>query len=109
MDHRRIYREEGADLMVTQLEADPTDATHDTLEVFILGLVFLVKLYKNHVQWPLDAIGDDGRVEYHRHCELRCQLLFLVGTSMFADESETCVYMVYLKYFIDETLIHEYD
>lgn len=42
----------------------------------------------------------------HRQCTLRCYLLFLVEMSIFMDKSETYVDVVYLKYFIDLTAIH---
>lgn len=52
---------------------------------------------------------DAVKVEYHRQCALRCYLLFLVGTSIFVDKSEIYVDVVYLKYFIDLTMIHNYN
>ena len=57
----------------------------------------------------VDAEGDDMHVVYHRHCALRCYLLFLVGTSMFVDKSATYIDVIYLKYFIDLRMIHEYN
>ena len=59
--------------------------------------------------WALDVAGDHMQVAYHRYSALRCYLLFLVGTSMFVDKSETYVDVVYLKYITDLSLIHEYN
>lgn len=69
---------------------------------------FLGDVYKDHVQMVVDADGDDMQLEYHLHCGFRCYLLFLVDTSMFLDKSATYVDVVYLKYFINLTIIHEY-
>lgn len=73
------------------------------------GLYFLKKLYIDHVKGEKDAKGDDEQVEYNRHYTLRCYLLLLVGTSMFVDKNATYVDVVYLKYFIDLTMIHQYN
>lgn len=75
----------------------------------MLGLVFLEKLYKDHLHKLMDAEGDDMQVEYHWAYTLRCPLLFLVGTSTFVDKSATYVYVVYLQCFIDLTTIHKYN
>lgn len=82
---------------------------HMTLNVFMIGLIVMKKLYKKHMQWVLDVVGDDMQVEYHRHCTLRCYLMFVGGTSMFMEKSETYINVVYLKHFFDLTLNHEYN
>lgn len=69
----------------------------------------LENIYKKHLQWALDDVGDDMQVEYRRHCVLRCYLLFLVDMLMFVNKIATYVDVVYLKYFIGLNAIHEYN
>lgn len=63
----------------------------------------------NSICRGLDAEVNDVQVEYHQQCALRCYLLFHIGTSIFVDKSATYVDVVYLKYFINITAIHEYN
>lgn len=72
LDHGRIGREEGVDLMVTLLWVDLSkmveEATH-TRGAHAL-FTFLENLYNEHVKRALDVIGDDVQVEHHQHCTL---------------------------------------
>lgn len=92
------------------LGADPTDVANEVAHTIgaHARFKFLEELYKDHLHMALDAEGDDMLVEYYRQCALRCYLLFLIGKSMFVDKSETYVDVVYLKYFMGLTEIHEY-
>lgn len=69
----------------------------------------LEEIYKDHLHMAQDVEGDDMLVEYHIQYALMCYLLFLVGMSMFVDKSATCIDVVYLKYFTDLIVIHEYN
>lgn len=55
------------------------------------------------------AEDDDMHIEYHRQCAFMCYLLFLAGTSMFVDTSESYVDVAYLKYLIDLRTVQEYN
>lgn len=70
---------------------------------------FLIDLYKDHLVATLDADGDDIHFAYHRVCALRLYFFILIDTSIFVDKSVTCVSVIYLRYFIDLKMIHEYN
>ncbi|CAL5203488.1 unnamed protein product [Lathyrus oleraceus] len=98
-------------MMVAHLRVDPAEASQDAHDTRgdHARFSFSEKIYKYHLQKAVDAEGDGMQVGYHRTCTLRCYLLFLVDTSIFVDKSVTCVDVVYLQYFIDLTVIHEYN
>lgn len=81
---------------------------HVTLQVLMRDLVFWKRFIKVICK-GLNVIGDDMRVECHWCYALRCCFLFLVDTFMFMDKSAVYVDMVYLKYFTDLSVIHEYN
>ncbi|CAI8618364.1 unnamed protein product [Vicia faba] len=70
---------------------------------------FLEKLYKDHLERVMDDEDDDMQIEYHWTCALRCYLFFLVDNSIFMDKSATYVDVVYVKYFIELIVIHNYN
>lgn len=106
-----IGREDIVDIMVIHLGVDSAKVVREASDTrgAHARFSFLEKLYKDHLEGVLNVEGDDVHVEYHRQCALRCYLLFLVNTSIFVDKTTTYINMVYLKYFIDLTAIHEYN
>lgn len=57
----------------------------------------------------LEAEDDDAQVMHHKAYALRAYLMYLVGTSIFMDNSAYHANMVYLRYFVDFKLIQEYN
>lgn len=60
-------------------------------------LSFLETLYRDHLVAPVEADSDDAWVVYHRECALKAYLMFLVGTPIFVEKSETYVDVIYMR------------
>ncbi|XP_058746112.1 protein MAIN-LIKE 2-like [Vicia villosa] len=108
LDHSQIQRVEAIEWMVDYLGMDPYMADYECRATNGAHIQFSSRkeLYENHLvaASEFQAEGDGVFVEYHRACVLRCWLIFLVGTSLFVDQSTTYMDMTYLKYFIDLTI-----
>lgn len=65
--------------------------------------------YINNLNANVDVMSDDAHVAYHVVCALRTYFLFLVDKSIFVDKSLTYVDIVYIEYFMDMDMIHEYN
>lgn len=110
LDHSKIKHDEAQEMMVTYLEVDLMDImmqcerTRGAHAKFSL----LEKIYGEKLELTENLDGDELQVTYHRECTLRCFLLFLVGTSIFMDKSETYVDVAYLKYLINLLAIHKW-
>lgn len=69
LDHGRIGRQEGVDLMVTLLGADPgkmlEEETHN--RGAHARFTFLETLYNDHVKGATDAVSDDDVLGWHVH------------------------------------------
>lgn len=70
---------------------------------------FLERLYAQQLTVEEQVDSDDEKVMQHRAYELRAYLLYLVGASIFMDNSAYYVDVVYLKYFADMEHIHKYN
>lgn len=57
----------------------------------------------------MDVEGGDMQIGHHHTYALRWYLLFLVDMSMFVDKRATYIDEVYLQYFINLIVIHEYN
>ena len=86
-------------MMVTYLDVEPTKDANEVGDTIGAHTIFnfLEELCIDHSQMALDVKVDGMLVDYHQKCSLRSYLLFLVGTSMFVEESTTYVNMVYLS------------
>ncbi|XP_058746819.1 uncharacterized protein LOC131619772 [Vicia villosa] len=71
----------------------------------------LKELYENHLMAAADSEQEGDRLftEYHRACALRCWFMFLVGIALFVEKNATYVDMTYLQYFIDLTIVDQWN
>lgn len=67
------------------------------------------RTYTHNLAMTLQVSGDDEHIMYHRACALKSYLIYLVNTSTFVDKSTYYVDVVYLIYFIDLEMNHEYN
>lgn len=70
---------------------------------------FSMDLYKHHLVTDIEVDDDYSRVAYHNACASRSYLLALVNTSIFMDKSTTYVDVIYVGYFTNSEMIHEYN
>src|SRR4051812_32910528 len=99
--------------MADYLSMDPNMADFECIATSGAHIRFsrLKELYENHLAAAAESEeeGDGLFVEYHRGCALQCWFMFLVGIALFVDKSATYMDMTYLRYFIDLTIIHEWN
>ncbi|XP_058746191.1 uncharacterized protein LOC131640685 [Vicia villosa] len=113
LDHSLILMVEAIEWMVGYLGMDPNMEDYECRETGGARIKFssLIQLYENHlVAAPeLEQESDELFTEYHRACALQCWFMLLVGTALFVDKSTTYIDMTYLRYFIDLTIVDQWN
>ncbi|CAL5211018.1 unnamed protein product [Lathyrus oleraceus] len=111
LDHPMIKRDKTHEMMVIYLGVGQMDALMqcESTRGAHAKFSYLETVCQNNLELVENVDDNDLQVTYHRECALRCFLIFLVGTSLFVDKSGTYVNVAYLKYFIDLSVIHEWN
>ncbi|XP_058775350.1 protein MAIN-LIKE 1-like [Vicia villosa] len=111
LNHSHITRDVATEWIVDYLGAQPKKAYEkcSSINGAHAKFSFLKDLYHNHLVMATDSKTEGGKLfaQYHRLCALRCYFMFLVGTSLFVDQSANYVDVTYPWYFIDLDKVRE--
>lgn len=111
LNHVRINKDEGLEMMVDYLGVDLQDAMREFGKTrgCHARFEFLKKVYTYEILRAEEAIGDDEQVGLHIAYAMRAYLLYLVGITILVDKSATYIDVIYLRYFEDFKRVHEYN
>ena len=107
-----VTRDEGVDLMVELLGANPGDARKNVDQT--KGAHAKFSFLRNMLVQSFEDVAEakaEGDLVRRNTCRDQCIcifLLYLLGVTIFSDKSQYYVDVTYLRYLTDVEMIHEY-
>ena len=114
LNHRKMTREEGADMCSTYLGVSPgvVMAMFGELGAPYLKLKFLGSVFIDNWDYAEKAVVENKpmhEIRLYRERAIRAFLLFLVGCTIFSNKSNYYVEVVYLQFFQDLSTVHQWN